>query len=175
LASLATPYLTLPPLSGAYRSLAVHPRVFTTAAELKDLAARINRPGSYSTQRFGLLAKQIKPDLTSGIDWDVTYSGCDGGVYQYVFSYEPQDDQAAKTRAQLQIAPNERAPAGAAVVASRLALYAALAKVGATAPPDAPSADEAEALAKRILLAWATHGLPRDPNGGFLIRDTETP
>jgi hypothetical protein len=42
-------------------------------------------------RRFDLLAKQIAKDLKSGIDWDVTYSGPDAGVYEYVFSYEPQD------------------------------------------------------------------------------------
>jgi hypothetical protein len=154
-----------PPLSGAYRSLTEHPRVFTTAAELKDLAARINRPQSYSMQRFGLLATKIKADLASGIDWDVTYSGCDGNIYQFVFSYEPQAHHEAETRAALQIAPDAKAPMGAAVGASRLALYAALVKAGATVPPGAPSADDAAVLAKRILLAWANRGFPRDAQG----------
>jgi hypothetical protein len=161
------PYQALPPLSGGYRSLAEHPRVFMTAAELKDLAARINRLGSYSTQRFTELTDQIKRDLNSGIDWDVTYSGCDAWIDQYLFSYEPQDGHEAMIRAALQIAPDTKPPAGAAVVASRLALYAALVKAGAALPPGAPSADQAAALAKRILLAWASHGFPRDPQGRF--------
>lgn len=160
-------FSTLPPLSGSYQSLGEHPRVFTTAAELKDLIARINQPGSYSAQRFSLLTDQIKHDLASGIDWDVTYSGCNAWIYQYVFSYEPQDHHEAEIRSELQIAPGAKAPTGAAVVASRLALYAALMKGGAIAPSGAPSADQATAFAKRILLAWANHGFPRDSQGHF--------
>jgi hypothetical protein len=161
-------YPAVPRLAGSYRSLAGHPRVFTTAAELKDFVARINRPGSYSMQRFGLLAGQVKRDLASGIDWDVTYSGCNGGIYTYVFSYEPQDGHDAQTRAALHIAPGAKAPTGAAVVASRLALYAALVQAGAIRPADAPTAEDAAALAKRILLAWAERGFPRDAQGRFL-------
>jgi hypothetical protein len=138
LPALATLYPPLPRLAGVNHHLAEHPRVFITATDLKDLAARINRPGSYSMRRFGLLAEQIKRDLGSGIDWDVTYAGCEGGVYQYVSSYEPQDHHDAETRAQLQIAPGAKAPAGGAVVAARLALYAALVKAGAAMPPGAP-------------------------------------
>src|SRR5215470_1655483 len=82
LPGLTVPYPTVPTLSGTFHSLAEHPRVFTTAAALKDLATRINRPGSYSTQRFGQLAEQIKRDLATRIDWDVTYSGCIPWIYQ---------------------------------------------------------------------------------------------
>jgi hypothetical protein len=166
LVGLNLPYPPLPRLGGSYRNL-THPGVFVTADELRDLASRINRPASYSMRRFALLAAQIKKDLTSGIDWDVTYSGGNGGVYQYTFSYEPQDHHDAETRAALTIAPNAKAPAGAAVVASRLALYAALAKAGAALPEGAPSGDDAAQLAKRILLAWADHGF-RQANGHFL-------
>jgi hypothetical protein len=165
---LDAPHLALPRLSGAYRSLKEHPRVFMTAADLRDLVSRLNRPGSYSTARFGLLAAQIKRDLGSGIDWDVTYAGCNGWIYNYVFSYEPQDHHEAEIRAELTIAPTAKAPAGAAVVAARLALYAALAKAGAALPAGAPNPDDAAALAKRILLAWADRGLPRDARGGVL-------
>jgi hypothetical protein len=168
LPTLQTLYPPLPHLAGTYRSVAEHPRVFMTAADLKDLAARINRPGSYSMRRFGLLAEQIKRDLASGIDWDVTYAGCDGGVYQYVFSYEPQDHHDAETRAQLDIAPGHKAPAGGAVVAARLALYAVLAKAGAALPPGAPGAGAAATLAKRILLAWADRSFLRDAQGRIL-------
>lgn len=128
---LNLPYHALPHLTGAYRALAAHPGVFVTMDELKDLAARINRSRSYSMQRFGLLAKQIKHDLASGIDWGVTYSGSDGGVYQYAFSYEPQDQHDTEIRAALKLAPGAKAPAGAAVVAARLSLYAALLKASA--------------------------------------------
>jgi hypothetical protein len=168
LALLDAPHPPLPHLSGTYHKLAEHPRVFVTTADLKDLVARINRPGSYSMQRFGLLLDQIKHDLASGIDWDVTYSGCNGWIYNYVFSYEPQDHHEAEIRAELTIAQNAKAPAGGAVVAARLALYAALVKAGAVLPAGAPSADDATALAKRILLAWANHGLPRDAQGRVL-------
>jgi hypothetical protein len=67
----------------------------------------------------------------------------------------------------LKLDANTRAPAGGAVVASRLALYAALAKAVAVAPQGAPNQDQAAALAKRILLAWADHGFPRDAQGRF--------
>jgi hypothetical protein len=79
---------------------------------------------------------------------------------------EPQDQHDAQTRAALKIPPGAKAPAGAAVVASRLSLYAALLKAGAAAPPGAPGANESIALAKRILLAWADRGF-RDKDGQF--------
>src|SRR5580704_8457853 len=164
---LDPPYPALPPLGGSYRSLTQHPGVFMTADELKDLASRIHRPGSYSMRRFGLLATQIARDLKSGIDWDVTYSGPDAGVYEYAFSYEPQDQHDAETRAALKIPAGVKAPAGAAVVASRLSLYAALLKAGASsAPRGSPGANESLALAKHILLAWADRGF-RDADGHF--------
>jgi hypothetical protein len=164
---LDPPYPSLPRLGGSYRSLTQHPGVFMTADELKDIVARINRPESYSMRRFGLLARQIAQDLKSGIDWDVTYSGPDPGVYEYAFSYEPQDQHDAEIRAALKVSSSTKAPAGAAIVASRLSLYAALLKAGAALTPGAPSADEAIALAKRILLAWADRGF-RDAGGHFL-------
>jgi hypothetical protein len=153
LPGLTVPYPSLPAVSGAYHSLGGHPRVFTTAADLEDLVSRINRPGSYSMQRFGQLAAQIKRDLASHVDWDVAYSGCDPGVYLYAFSYEPQDGHDAEIKAALKLGPASTAPAGAAVVASRLALYAALVKAGAAPPAGTPSPDQVAALAKRILLA----------------------
>jgi hypothetical protein len=163
----AVPYQALPPLAGAYHSLAEHPRVFMTAADLKDLAVRINRPGSYSMARFGQLAGQIKRDLASGIDWDMTYSGCDTGLYNYLVFYEPQDHHEGEIRSALHIAPDAKYPAGAAIVASRLALYAALVKAGAGTPEGSPSPEHAADLAKRILLAWADRGFPRDAQGNF--------
>src|SRR5262249_1481769 len=145
---------------GAYRALASHPRVFTIEAELKDLALRINRPVSYSAQRFVQLAQQIALDLAASNDWGATYSGCNAEPYLYAFSYEPQDGHDAETNAALKPRSNAKAPAGGAVVAARLALYAALVKAGATAPQGSPDPDRAAALAKRILLAWADHGFP---------------
>jgi hypothetical protein len=166
LRALEAPYARIPSLSGSYRALA-HPGVFMTAEELRDIASRINRQGSYSGQRFSLLAKQIKQDLASATDWDVTYSGPLPGVYEYTFSYEPQDQHDAETRAALTIPRGAKAPAGAAVVASRLALYAALLKAGVKPVSGSPGSDESVALAKRILLAWADRGF-RDSNGHFL-------
>ncbi|MGG1948446.1 hypothetical protein AB1286_32575 [Trinickia sp. NRRL B-1857] len=166
LAAPAVPYAPLPRPTGAYSSLAMHPGVFMTPKEVKDIASRIDRPNSYSRHRFDLLAAKIAQDLKSGIDWDVTYSGGDPSVYQYSFSYEPQDGHDAQTRAALNVPSGIKAPAGAAVVASRLALYAALVNAGAVPPPGAPGAAEPAALAKRILLAWADRGF-RDPSGRF--------
>jgi hypothetical protein len=161
------PAATVPAIAGSYRPLTERPRVFTTAAETRDLVARINRPTSYSARRFGQLASQIARDLAAHNDWDATYSGCFIGPYLYAFSYEPQDGHDAETHAALMLGPNTRAPAGGAVVASRLALYAALVKAGAIAPEGAPNQDQAAALARRILLAWADHGFPRDAQGHF--------
>lgn len=159
---------TVPAFSGSYHSLDEHPRVFTTAADMKDLVSRINKPASYSENRFGQLAGQVAHDLASRNDWSATSSGCFVGPYLYAFSYEPTDGHDAETHTALKLGPGVKSPTGGAVVASRLALYAALVKGGAVAPTGSPSADQAVALAKRILLAWADHGFPRDEHGHFL-------
>lgn len=151
-------------LSGNYKTLATHPRVFNTRGDLEELAARSNVSGSYSAKRFRQLAEQIARDLAARNDWDATYSGCDAGVYQYAFSYEPQNGNETKLRADLQLPPGSVAPAGAAVVASRLALYAALVKAGAVGSEGAPNPEQAAALAKQILVAWSEHGF-RDQQG----------
>jgi hypothetical protein len=162
-----------PVLSGAYTSSKQHPRVFTTPDELSSLVTRINTPGSFSAQSFAGLSRQIKSDLAANVDWDAAYSGCDLDVYLHAFSYEPVTGYAdeIRTAGQLDSAMNVRQgmspPAGAAIVASRLALYAVLVKAGAHTATGAPAAGEAAALGKRILLAWATHGF-RDQNGRFL-------
>jgi hypothetical protein len=62
--------------------------------------------------------------------------------------------------------PGLAPPHGAAIVAARAALYAALIKAGAAQPRGAPLATDAAAFAKRILLAWADHGF-RDEKGAF--------
>ena len=163
---------TFPPLAGAYQSSPQHPRVFTTQADLKDLATRINSAGTFSAQSFGRLVARIKNDLASNIDWDATYSGCDIDIYLHAFSIESKGGYAGEIRGeeQLRASTNARAgasaPAGAAIVASRLALYAALVNAGATVPTDAPAASQATSLAKNILLAWANRGF-RGQNGGF--------
>jgi hypothetical protein len=162
----------LPTLFGTYRSLAEHPRVFTTAAELKEAALRANRPGSYSKERFDWLAARVAQDLAADFDWDATYSGCIGAVYQHALSVERTggDDDAIDVliRSALQLKPNSKVRKGAFVIASRLALYAALVKAGTSVPAGAPNPDQAVALAKRILLVWADHGFPRDAQNHFL-------
>jgi hypothetical protein len=164
-----------PSLSGDYRSSSQHPRVFVTPAELADMVTRINAPGSFSAQNFSRLANQVKTHLAANVDWDAAYSGCDLDVYLHTFSYEPATGYANEVRtasqlsASMHLKPGMSPPAGAAIVASRLALYATLVKGGAKTPPAAPDGSEAAALAKRILLAWASHSF-RDQSGNFLNR-----
>lgn len=173
--ALTTPFITATPLvlAGSYRHLAAHPRVFITEAELRDLAARINRAGSYSERRFTRLAMQVKNDLAANVDWDATYSGCDIDIYLRAFAVEARGGYANEIRSEdqlrsaLKIAADKSAPAGAAIVASRLSLYAALVKVGAVVPPGGPSSEAAAGLAKRILLGWGTRGF-RDARGDIL-------
>jgi hypothetical protein len=163
----------LPSVVGAYKHPTTAPWVFTTQSELADLARRSNMPGSYSAARFSQLAGQIARDLAARNDWNAVYTGCDAGMLQYAFSYEPQDGQAAQAlHTALKLGPDAAAPAGAAVVASRLALYAALAKAGAKVPVGAPSPDRAAELAKRILLAWGEHGF-RDAQGRLLTKQAQ--
>jgi len=165
-------------LSGTYRSSTEHPRVFTTPADLNDLVRRINTPGSFSAQSFGRLSGQVKADLAAKKDWDATYSGCDLDIYLHAFSYEPTGGYTGEIRSESQlravmnVKPSLTPPAGAAIVASRLALYAALVKAGAHTAPGSPPPEQAATLAKRILLAWANRGL-RDQKGRFLNSATQ--
>ena len=157
----------VPIVSGTYNPSQTYPRVFTTQAELNALVARITAPSSYSAARFRDLSAKIKADLQSHIDWNETYSGCRQKTYLFAFSYEPQEAQFIPTlRTDLATPVGSDPPAGAAVVAARLALYAALVQAGAKPPPDAPTAATASVLAKQILLAWADHGF-RDASGAF--------
>jgi hypothetical protein len=164
-----------PELSGTYTSSAQHPRVFVTPAELTNIVRRINSTGSFSAQTFSKLANKVQADLAANVDWDAVYSGCDLDIYLHTFSYEPASGYANEIRAESQLStamnvkPGMSSPAGAVIVASRLALYAALVKAGARTPTDVPSDGQAVALAKRVLLAWANHGF-RDQNGNFLNR-----
>jgi len=64
------PPATVPPISGSYRRLAPHPRVLTTAADLKDLVSRINRPRAFRQSASIKLADQIAHDLAVPNDWD---------------------------------------------------------------------------------------------------------
>jgi hypothetical protein len=160
-----------PALAGTYVSATQHPRVFTTPADLHDLVRRINTPSSFSAQSFVRLANRVKRDLATNADWDATYSGCDEVIYLYGFSIEVEpaygnSRNQEQLRAAMRVHQGASAPRGAALVASRLALYAALVRGGATAPHDAPDADKAVALAKKILLAWTTRGF-RDETGNL--------
>jgi hypothetical protein len=172
-AEAVPPQAAVPLLAGAYERPPAHPWVFTTPAELQDIAKRSNVPGSYSAMRFSQLAGQIARDLAARNDWSAVYTGSDIGLIQYAFSYEPQDGEVAQAlHAALKLSPDSVAPAGAAVVASRLALYAALAKAGARLPPRAPSPEGAAELAKKILLAWGARGF-RDEQGHFLTKQCQ--
>lgn len=157
----------------AYIGLGQHPRVFVTWAAMADMARRVSSSGSFSAQYFVKLSGLIKNDLAARTDWDATYSGCDLNVYLHAFSYEPKGGYAgqvrsdAQMRAAMDAKPDLAPPYGAAPVAARLALYAALGKAGAHMAPGSVQPDQAAALAKRILLAWANRGF-RDPNGHIL-------
>jgi hypothetical protein len=162
-----------PSLGGAYKHPTTHPWVFTTASELEELARRINVSGSYSAARFGQLAAQIARDLAARNDWNAVFTGCDAGLLQYAFSYEPQTSPIAQAlHSALNLGPDAVVPAGAAVVASRLSLYAALAKAGAKISAGGPDPDQAAALAKRILLTWGERGF-RDGQGRFLTKQNQ--
>ena len=169
------PEASFPSLPGAYASSKEHPRVFTTPADLKDLVSRINTTGSFSAQNFARLMNQVKSHLAANVDWDAAYSGCDIDTYLHAFSYESAGGYAEQMRSasQLSAALNVKAglspPAGAAIVAARLALYAGLVKAEAKTPPGAPTADQAAPLSKRILLAWASHGF-RNQGKNYISR-----
>jgi hypothetical protein len=164
-----------PSLAGSYTSSAQHPRVFITPADMNDMVTRINSSGSFSAQSFARLSNKVKADLAANIDWDAVYSGCDLDIYLHAFSYEPATGYADEIRAASQLSSAMHVkegmspPTGAAIVASRLAIYAALVKSGAKAPAAGPSSGEAAALAKRILLAWANRGF-RDQKGNVLTK-----
>jgi hypothetical protein len=124
-------------LPGTYTRSAEHPRVFLTPSDLRDMVTRINTPGSFSAQIFSKLANQVKTHLAANIDWDAVYSGCDIETYLYSFSFEGPKEHAdpasteTQLRAALHVKPGLLPPSGAAIAASRLALYAALVKAGA--------------------------------------------
>lgn len=162
-------------MAGAYKSSPQHPRVFTTQAELNDSATRINSSGSFSEQAFAKLTKEVKADLANDVDWDAAYAGCDLDMYLHSFSFEAETGYVGQTRSQEQMSaalkskPGMKPPAGAAVVSARLAMYAALVKAGAHPAPGSPTAEQAAAVSRKILLSWAGHGF-RDPQGHFLKR-----
>jgi hypothetical protein len=143
-----------------------------TPESLSELVQRINSAGSFSQQEFAKLAAEVKSGLAANVDWDAAYSGCSLGAYLNAFSYEPTLGRTSQLAAQMKLRNGMQPPAGAAVVAARLALYAVLAKAGAHTAPGAPSSGEAAALAKRILLAWAQKGF-RAQDGSFLQSATQ--
>jgi hypothetical protein len=167
-----------PALSGTYRNSAQHPRVFMTQVDLDDLSNRINVPGSFSAQNFARLSDQIRADVAANVDWDAAYSGCDLDVYLHAFSYEPPGGYADEIRsasqmsAAMHVKSGLTPPNGAAIVASRLALYAVLVKAGVHAAPSSPASGQAAALAKRILLAWADRGF-RGGDGNIIQSPTK--
>jgi hypothetical protein len=161
----------VPGVRGSYISSSTYPRVFNTPSELEDFARRMNTSGTYSATRFRQLATQVGRDLASGKEWGTAYAGCNSDTYNYAFSYEPQviehDDHTTKVSEDLNLQAGAKPPGGAAVVAARDALYAALVKAGASVPAGGPPADRAAALAKQVLMAWSSHGF-RDDQGRFL-------
>ena len=165
-----------PGMRGSYTSSPEYPRVFNTRSELDDLAKRINTPGTYSAQRFSQLAAQVGRDIASGKEWGAAYFGCNSETYNYAFSYEPQtiehEEHSAKVRADMRLDASAKPPGGAAVVASRNALYAALVKAGANPPKGGPNPDQASALAKQVLLGWSSRGF-RDEQGRLLNAPTQ--
>jgi hypothetical protein len=160
-----------PHLAGRYASLSSHPRVFDTNKELQDIARRANSPTTFTSRQFSTLAERVRQNLSAKVDWQASYSGCDLEIYLRGFSYEQKpaygnDRSDDELRAAMQGKPGFAPPHGAAIVAARAALYAALIKEGAAQPPGTPSASDAAAFAKGILLAWADHGF-RDEKDAF--------
>ena len=166
-----------PRVAGHYTSLDAHPRVFDRREELQDIARRTGKPGTYSSGRYAALANRVRRDLGTKVDWQATYSGCDLEIYLRGFAYEQKpaygnDRSDDELRAAMRGKPSLAPPHGAAIVAARAALYAALMKEGAAQLSGAPSASDAAAFAKRILLAWADHGF-RDEKGAFRRTDED--
>jgi hypothetical protein len=161
---------TYPRLAGSYQPATSSPRVFDTPDDLRSMVERIKSPGSFSATMWAKLSRQAKADVAAPVDWDATYSGCDIDIYLHSFSvessggYAQEQRGAAELNAALHVRSGMKAPAGAAPVAARLAMYAALVKNGAPALPGSPTGDEAANLSRRILLAWAAHGLRDAPD-----------
>jgi hypothetical protein len=157
-----------PPLAGTYAITAPHPRVFVSREQLEAMAARIGKAGdSFSARRFAGLSNWVRRELVANLDWDATYSGCDMEIYLRSFAFEPKpaygnDRSDDDLRKAMQGRARTMPLHGAAVVAARLALYAALVNAGAAVAGGGPSPEQAGTLAKRILLAWAHHGFRND-------------
>jgi hypothetical protein len=160
-----------PHVAGHYTSLDAHPRVFDTREELQDIVRRANSPGTFTSMQFSALADRVRRDLAAHVDWQATYSGCDLEIYLRGFAFEQKpaygnDRSDDELRAAMHGNPSLAPPHGSAIVAARAALYASLVQAGGAPPAGAPSANDAAAFARRILLAWADHGF-RDETGAF--------
>ena len=146
------------------------PHVFDTEEDLRGMVQRIKEPGSFSAKMWARLSHQVKVELDAPVDWGATYSGCDIDIYLRGFPFESsggysqEQRSASQMDAALHVKSGLHAPAGAAPVAAQLAMYAALVKLGAPVPADGPPAEDAAALSKRILLAWAAHGFRDSPD-----------
>jgi hypothetical protein len=161
-----------PLLKGDYKTEG-HPFVFVTQPDLDSYAKRINTHGAFSRIAFDKLTAAVKDDLNSKRKWNAAYSGTDIDVYLHTFSYESLGGYKQETRSEAQLneelhlAPSAKPPLGAAIVAARAALYAALLKAGAKpTETSAPKEDDAANLAKEILTAWAKLGF-RNSSGQF--------
>lgn len=154
-------------LSGSYVRAHEHPHVFLKSVDVKDIVRRVNKIDSFSFVTFSAMTGQVANDLKAKVDWQAAYSGCDIDVYLHAMSLETSGGYADESRdnRQLKRAMNidgpMAAPAGAAIVAARLALYAVLVKEGARIGVGAPDPDKAIAISKQILLAWAKNGFRR--------------
>jgi hypothetical protein len=120
---------------------------------------------------------KVRQDLSSKVDWDEAYSGCDVDIYLSAFSFDQTpaygDDRSDAALASAMHTATGLAPLhGGAIVAARFALYASLVRAGAALPSGAPSANQAAAYSKRILLAWAERGY-RDDSGHFRLHDSD--
>jgi hypothetical protein len=163
------------PVPGRYVSMKGHPRVFLTRADLQDIARRANTPGTFTAERFGALATRVRQHLAAKIDWEATYAGCDMEIYLRGFAYEQKpaygnDRSEGALGTAMHVRSGLAPPHGAAIVAARAALYAALVQAGATPPAAGPTMEAASSLAKRIVLAWADHGF-READGSFRSKE----
>ena len=144
-----------PHLAGRYARFDGHPGVFDTREEFQDIARRANSTATFTSKQFSTIAKRVGWDLAAHVEWQATYSGCDIEIYLRGFSCEQKPAYG-----------NDRFDEELRVGDEGAAIYAALIDASAAPPAGAPSATDAAAFAKRILLAWADHGFC-DETGAF--------